>query len=267
MKKVIVLFLTLCLLLTGCTVVIEKPAETQSQQPAVQESAPVQEMVGEPEYREEEPVQEIVGEPEYREEEPAQETVGEPESREEEAATIRPLADATMDNLSDGIFAIQLDEGEAYFDNDSGKMQMNIDIYSYDVYDMVDIANLKEGDVLVTNAGKVKVTQLQRKEDGAIAINGGLDGEGFELVTDDSGVYFERGFSDVKNWYKAGRATVRVSDELRFTDFSNPDDGGVVYYAGDFLNGTVTDYYFTPYNTTIRIENGEVVEMTRVYIP
>ena len=250
MKKVIVLFLTLCLLLTGCTVAIEKPAQTQ--QPAVEESSPVQEMVGEPEYREEEPVQEIVGEPEYRE---------------EEAATIRPLADTTMDNLSDGIFAIQLDEGEAYLDNDSGKMQMNIDIYSYDLYDMVDIAMLKEGDVLVTNAGEVKITQLTRKEDGSIAINGGLDSEGFDLVTDDSGVYFERGYSDVKNWYKAGRATVRVSDEFQFTDFSNPDDGGIVYYAGDFLNGVVTDYYFNPYNTTIRIENGEVVEMTRVYIP
>ena len=28
-----------------------------------------------------------------------------------------------------------------------------------------------------------------------------------------------------------------------------------------------TDYYFTPYNTTIRDENGLIMEMYRVYTP
>ena len=28
-----------------------------------------------------------------------------------------------------------------------------------------------------------------------------------------------------------------------------------------------TDYYFTPYNTTIRVENGQIMEMYRVYTP
>ena len=182
------------------------------------------------------------------------------------AAKVYPLPDTTMDNLSDAILSVSLEEGDAYVD-DTGKMQMDLKIYSYDKYDLVDISMLKVGDVLVTHSGDVEITALAREEDGTVLINGGLDENGFDLVTDDTGVFYERGYSDTKNWYEIGEATIRVSVDFMYYDTSDLDRGEVLYYPGSFLIGEVTDYYFTPYNTTIRVENGQIIEMFRVYIP
>ena len=40
-----------------------------------------------------------------------------------------------------------------------------------------------------------------------------------------------------------------------------------VLYPGSFLVGEVKNYDFTPYNTTVRVEAGQIVEMTRVFVP
>ena len=143
---------------------------------------------------------------------------------------------------------------------------MDVKIYTYDKYDMVDISLLKVGDIIVTHAGEVEVTSMEQTAAG-ILINGGLEEGGFDLVTDDSGIYFETGFNDAKNWYEVGEATIRVSADFQGVDRSDPDKGDVTLYPGSFLVGEVTDYNFTPYNTTIRVEGGQIVEMTRSFMP
>lgn len=65
----------------------------------------------------------------------------------------------------------------------------------------------------------------------------------------------------------AGEATIRVSADFKGYDNSDPEQGEVIIYPGDFLIGGVADYNFTPYNTTIRVEGGQIVEMNRVYTP
>ena len=182
------------------------------------------------------------------------------------ASKVYPLPDTTMDNLNDAILSISLNEGDAYVD-DTGKMQMDLKLYSYDQYDMVDISRLKVGDILVTHAGEVEITALDRNENGTILINGGLDENGFDLITNETGVYYECGYSDAKNWHEIGEATIRVSVDFMYYDTSDLDKGEILYYPGDFLIGAVTDYNFTPHNTTIRVENGQIIEMHRVYTP
>ena len=182
------------------------------------------------------------------------------------AFKIYPLPDTTMDNLSDTILSISLEEGNAYVD-DTGKMQMDLKIYSYDQYDMVDIANLKVGDTLIRHSGEVEVISLEQNERGRIFINGGLDNGGFELVTDEHGIFYEMGYNDHKNWYQIGEATIRVSADFKGIDRADLELGEVIIYPGDFLIGAVTNYDFTPYNTTIRIEAGQIIEMNRRYIP
>ena len=184
----------------------------------------------------------------------------------EAGRTVCPLPDTTMDNLTDAILSVSLEEGDAYVD-DTGIMRMDLKIWSYDRYDMVDMAALQVGDILVTHSGEVNVTSLDRTDDGTLIINGGLEGEGFDLVTDDGGIFYERGFNDVKNWYEAGEATVRVSVDFRFTDSSDLDLGEVLFYPGSFLVGEVTNYDFTPYNTILRVENGQIIEMNRWFVP
>ena len=184
----------------------------------------------------------------------------------ENAQKIRPLPDTTMENLTDAILSISLDEGDAYVD-DQGRMQMDLKIYTYDKYDMVDIANLKVGDTVVRHSGEVKVISKEQNEAGTISINGGLENGGFDLVTDDCGIFYETGFNDVKNWYEIGEATIRVSVDFKGIDNADLEQGEVIIYPGDFLIGAVTNYDFTPYNTTIRVEDGQIVEMNRVFTP
>ena len=182
------------------------------------------------------------------------------------ASKILPLPDTSMDNLSDAILSVSLADGDAYVD-DTGKMQMDVKIYSYDKYDMVDISMLKVGDVLVTHTGEVEITALERTENGSLLINGGLDENGFDLVTDETGIFYASGYNDAKNWYEVGQATIRVSVDFEYHDTSDLEAGEVLYYPGSFLIGEVTDYNFTPYNTTIRVEGGQIMEMHRVYTP
>lgn len=182
------------------------------------------------------------------------------------AVTVYPLPDTTMENLTDATLSISLDEGDAYVD-DTGKMQMKVKIYTYDLYDAKDITQLKVGDIIVRHADEVTVTSVERGESGFLCINGGLENGGFDLAAGGGGIFYEIGFNDVKNWYELGEATIRVSVDFIGYDRSDPERGEVVIYPGDFLVDAVTDYNFTPYNTTIRIEAGQIVEMTRVFVP
>lgn len=184
----------------------------------------------------------------------------------EAAVVINPLPDTTMDNLTDAILSVSLEKGDAYVD-DEGKLQMDVKIYSYCRYDMIDISMMKVGDKIATHAGEVEITSLERNEAGTIFINGGLEEGGMDLVTDDSGVFFETGFNDVKSWYEVGEATLRVSVDFMGHDTSDLDQGEVTFYPGDFLNDEIKNYDFTPYNTTIRMEAGQVVELHRSYTP
>ena len=236
MKKWILIMAAICLVLAGCSKSAEKvPAdavqpETSDQETVVDEGAAGDAAQAEP------------------------------------ASIVQPLPDTTMDNLADAILAVSLEEGDAYVD-DTGKMQMDLKIYTYDRYDMVDIAALKEGDILVTCAGELKVSALERSEGGILRINGGLEEGGLDLVTDDSGIFFETGFNDAKNWYEVGEATIRVSADFLGHDNADPEQGEVTIYPGGFLVGEVTDYNFTPYNTTVRVEGGQIVELNRMYTP
>jgi hypothetical protein len=179
---------------------------------------------------------------------------------------VHPLPDSTMENLSDSIVSISLEKGGTYLD-ETGKLNMEFTVYSYDRYDMVDISTLKVGDTLVTHAGELEINSLESTGNASISINGGLYEDGFDLVTDDDGIFYECGYNDSKNWYEVGKAILPISADFEYHDYSDLDQGEKVYYAGSFLTGEITDYHFTPDNTMIRIENGEIVEMNRVYIP
>ena len=182
------------------------------------------------------------------------------------AVTVLPLAEDIMANLDDAMLAVSLEKGGVYVD-DTGKMQMDVKIYNYDKYDMVDISNLKVGDIITTHAGDVEVTSMDRNAAGTLYINGGLEEGGFDLVTDDSGIFFETGYNDVKNWYEVGKATLRVSTEFVGYDNADPDQGEVLFYPGSFVNDEIANYNFYPHNTTIRVEGGQVVELHRMYTP
>ena len=64
-------------------------------------------------------------------------------------STVFPLPNTIeINNLDNCKIAVSLERGDIYVD-DAGIMQMNMTIYTYDLYDMVEVGNLKEGDVIV----------------------------------------------------------------------------------------------------------------------
>ena len=161
MKKWILLIMAVCLVLTGCGK-SEQGSEANTEQGSTA----------------------------------AAEQGNEAPAEQEEDRTISPLPDSTMENLTDAILSVSLEEGGAYVD-DTGKMQMDLKIYTYDRYDQVDIAGLKEGDTIVTHGGEVKVTSLKLQSGREIICDGVFAAVGTqpntalvkEILTLDAGGY------------------------------------------------------------------------------
>ena len=231
------------LLLAGCGKTTEKPKEETTAQATVSTEAEVK--------------TEAVIETEEATTAAAEQT--------EAVKYVYPLPDNTMENLTDAILAVSLEEGGVYVD-DAGKLQMDVKIYTYDKFDMVDISTLNPGDIIVTCTDEIKVDYMERTSTSLIFVNGGLENGGIDLFTEDEGIFFETGFNDVKNWYEIGEATIAVSTEFEGHDNSDLENE-VVFYPGDFLNDAIKNFDFTPFNTTIRVEEGKVVELNRRYTP
>lgn len=182
-------------------------------------------------------------------------------------AVINPLPDTTMDARDDSIVHVSFVQDDIYRD-EQGKVVLRVQIYAYDQFDMVDISALKAGDTIYLSGEAVTVNALERNEHGTVLINGGLDEGGFDLATDDGGIYYAQGYSDMKFWNPVGEAEYLVSDDFVFTDSANLELGELSYSVQDLLDGMPDPVFgYQPQNTTVRTENGMVVEMSRVYTP
>ena len=195
-------------------------------------------------------------------------TKTEDQNKEQNANIISPLPETLNINALDNCtVAISLENGGAYVNND-GKMVMEVTVYSYELYDMVDIATLKENDVILRKNEEVKVTELERLESGLVRINGGEENGGFDLASNDSTVYYESGMNDIKAYYELGNVTLPVSDEFEYVDESDLDVDAKKYFAEDFLkDDSGIEYNFSPNNTSIVIENGTIIKMNKTYMP
>lgn len=181
---------------------------------------------------------------------------------------VHPLEETLdVNNLTDCTVAISLEKGNVYID-DAGKMQMKVKVFTYDLYDVVDIATLKAGDTIVRLGKNVEVAELDRLDTGLVRINGGEENGGFDLISNDSTVYYEIGMSDIKSYYELGEATLPVSAEFVYTDESDPDAAKKEYYPGNFLTEDAGIIYsFIPNNTSIVVESGEIIRMNKYYMP
>lgn len=184
------------------------------------------------------------------------------------AKTIAPLpVTVDMNNLTDCTVAVSIEKEDLLADN-TGARVLPVTVYTYDLYDMIDIAMLEVGDTIVLRGEEVTVTDLVRTDYGAVQINGGLDAGGYELRTDEHTVYYETGYSDVKTWFELGKAVLTVSENFVFIDNADPEGGTQTFTLEDLFTDTVKHIYgFTPYNTRIVIEDGVITQMERIYTP
>ena len=184
-----------------------------------------------------------------------------------EQMLIAALPDTTMETLEDGIVNVSIEQN-GFSRDAAGNVVLRMQVYSYEKFDMVDIAALKIGDIIQVSGEKILVSAVERNDLGTILVNGGLDEGGFDLATDDSGVYFVHGYSDMKTWNLLGEVEYPVSDEFVFTDAADLDHGEVIYDAADLAESVpAIEFGYQPQNTTVRIENGQIVAMNRIYTP
>lgn len=182
-------------------------------------------------------------------------------------AVIRPLPDTTMQALDNAVLNISFAQTDVY-QEESGKTILRTQIYTYEKFDLVDISGLKAGDTILLSGEEIQVKSVERNAHGTVLVNGGLDEGGFDLATDDCGIYFVHGYSDMKSWIPVGSAEFVVSDTFVFYDSADLEMGTVVYNAEDLVNAIPESLFgYQPPNTTVRIENGQVAEMNRIYTP
>lgn len=170
-------------------------------------------------------------------------------------------------NLDQCTVAVSMKEEDVYVDS-SGAMQMRMSVYGFDIYDQADIAKLRVGDTIVIRQKDVKITALMQDKWGGIQINGGMEADGYTLAANGSNPYAEQLANDAHAWQYLGTAVVPVAADFQFKDSADLDRGEMTYTAKAFFGkDSAIEYDFQPNNTSVTIQNGQVVSMQRVYTP
>ena len=195
------------------------------------------------------------------------ETEQQPDSAQtaQETKRIEPLPESLdLNALTDATVASSF--GAEDISEKDGKTELTLTVYDYDVYDMVDIAQLAVGDTIVVD-GKDMVVASREDKDGFVTINGGLEQGGVDLTSDDSGVYYAVGMDDAKSYHELGRITVPVAEGFVLTDNSDPEHPDETYAASDLAKLAGEGVGFTANNTQATIEHGELTVLARSYTP
>ena len=102
----------------------------------------------------------------------------------QEAKRVEPMPESLDPQaLTDATVAVSF--GADDISETDGKTELTLTVYDYDIYDMVDIAQLAVGDTIVVD-GKDMVVTSREDENGFVTINGGLEQGGVDLTSDDS---------------------------------------------------------------------------------
>lgn len=182
-----------------------------------------------------------------------------------EARRVEPLAD-TLDVSA-------LAEGDQQFTagfrgsdirEDGGQLVIDLTVYTYDLYDAVDISMLAAGDTLVVKGEDIPVTAVA-EENGGVTVNGGLENGGVDLISAGGGTFRVLLENDAPDLYEAGTITLPVAQDFVLTDDSDPESPGQTLYAGDLLG--LGDEVFSPQATTVETAGGMVTAIHRDYIP
>lgn len=182
-----------------------------------------------------------------------------------EARRVEPLAD-TLDvsALAEGDqqFTAGFRGSDARLDDD-GRLVIDLTVYTYDLYDAVEITTLTPGDTLVVKGTEIPVKTVEQGD--GIAVNGGLVNGGIDLTSAGGGTFRVLLENDAPDLYEAGTITLPVAQDCVLTDDSDPEAPGRTLYAGDLLG--LGDEVFSPQATTVETAGSMVTAIHRDYMP
>ncbi len=146
---------------------------------------------------------------------------------------------------------------------------LGLSILTEDCYDILDIATLDVGDVIMIGGLDYMVESLERGD--SLLINGGLDNGGWTLWSYDEDNCWKVAIeNDYPTWTGRGVTDLVLSDEVTFTDGWDIEKDPVTVTGEQAVAKAIAETgmdYFGPENTTIRTEGGKIVEINRYYMP
>lgn len=160
-------------------------------------------------------------------------------------------------------------EPDSIVTTDDGIELRDVTLYTQDWYDIVDIHMLAPGDTLIVEGEAVPVESVERDERGVV-VNGGFDAGGYDFYSiEDTNGFTIRMDDDYATYTDHGEATLKLSPDATFTDGWDITKAPVTVEYADIPAAIANSENptFTNTNTTIVVENGQIVSIERIFNP
>lgn len=176
-----------------------------------------------------------------------------------EAKIIKPMSTGNFDpkNPIDMNTAVSFTAANVHKDGD--KITLDVTIYEEELFDAVEVTQLKAGDTITAGGKEVKVTKVEELK------TGGYEQGGVTLFPGDGGTYYQVKENDAKTYVKVGTATLPLSDKFELVD--NAENANKKLTAQDMTTLKEDSIGFNENNTTVTVENGVITNITRAYMP
>ena len=178
----------------------------------------------------------------------------------------QPMAMANMDlkHPKEG-FTAPVSFAAADVKKDGDKITLTMKVYEQELFDAVEVSQLKAGDTITAGGEEVKITKIEEIKTGGVAINGGYDNGGITLFPGDGGTYYQVKENDAKTYQEVGTATLPLGDKFELLDNAKNDNKKLT--SQDMTTLKDDSIGFNENNTTVTVENGVITNITRAYMP
>lgn len=170
------------------------------------------------------------------------------------------------DSLTDGDVPAAFTADD--FDWMGGNLTMTVS--NADIYDAVDITTLHEGDTVVYDGKPIVVKSVKENND-CIDVNGGLDEGSASFKAHEGGTYRAITFNYHSIYTELGKVQVALADNFAIVDCGiNPDDPSDTIKTNQklYIENLKDDRReFSPLNTIVSVEKGQITKITRRWIP
>jgi len=182
-------------------------------------------------------------------------------------AFIRPMAAPySLDNLDNATIPVSFSADDFNWRGGS----LTVTVYAEEVYDANEINSMVIGDTLYhcDEAMIVKDIELHKEY---MFVNGGIENEGVDLEALAGGKYRSTQFDDHSTYVEMGQVTLPLSQSFTIVDCGvNPEDPSTIITDGQkaYLD-TLASYKrnFWSIDTVVKVENSEITNITRKWIP
>lgn len=174
-----------------------------------------------------------------------------------------------VENIEDGVYYAYIAE-DGISETDDG-LTIEAEIYTMDTYDIADISQMAKGDVIYVKGQLFPIDTIEKNDFGLININGGLENGGTALIAEEESNCFVFAGMDMQRSYTSqGITKLAVADNVKVTDNYDDPNVGKEYTGSDVvtvLKEMTADYPLNCDNCSIRVENGQIAEIHRIFVP